>query len=62
MIPTDETEIAGIVGGGALMALGAARIIRQQRAGRRWKGEPACASNSQAVRSGQPGGSGGGGR
>ena len=46
MIPTDGTEIAGIVGGGALMTLGAARIIRQHRAARRWKCEPGVAANA----------------
>ena len=46
MIPSDETEFAGIVGGGALMALGAARIIRQYRAGRRRKCEPGGAANA----------------
>jgi len=52
MIPSDETEVAGIVGGGAVMALGGARIIRQYRARRRWKCEQDGAANR-----GQPAGS-----
>ena len=46
MIPADETEFTGIVGGGALIAFGTTRLIRQYRAERRWKCEPSSAANA----------------
>src|SRR5215813_12843829 len=46
MIPTDETEVSALVGGGGLVALGLTRLILQHCAGQRWKREPVASLSS----------------
>jgi hypothetical protein len=45
MVPSDETELTGIVGGCVLAALGITRLIRQYCAERRCKCEAGAATN-----------------
>jgi hypothetical protein len=47
MIPSEETELAGLAGGVLLVAFGALRLIRQGRAERKWKCEPSGAAKAE---------------